>query len=76
MLSSRRLRNTGLVSGRVSPISWQGDPPLALVDYPSSNDITIKIPHDGVGALPIELIKTESESLDQSRLTSGDEYWW
>ena len=76
MLSSRRLRNIGLVSSRVSPISWEGDPPLVLVDYPSSDDITIKIPHDGVDALPIELIKTESESLDQSRLTSGDEYWW
>ena len=36
--------NTGLVSSKVSHVSWGEGPSLALVAHPSSDDITINIP--------------------------------
>ena len=36
--------NTGLVSSRVSLVSWGEGASLALVVHPSSDDITINIP--------------------------------
>ena len=68
-----RLRNTEFLSSRVSPSSWHEGASLALVAHPSSNDNTINLfkyaeqlctPSFHVG-----LVKFESESSDQLRLT-------
>ena len=47
---SPRHRNTGLVSSGVSLTSWGEGASLDLVGYPSTDDITIKIPY-GVDVL-------------------------
>ena len=66
------------MSNGFSPISWGEGASLALVDLPSSDCVTMKTPY-GVGfyyidqpgtpTFPIGLVKTESEVLDQFRLT-------
>ena len=40
------LRNTGLLSSRVNLASRREDASLALVRYPSSDGVTMKIPYE------------------------------
>ena len=44
VFNSTRHKNTGLVSSGVILISWEEGASLALVGYPSSDGIMIKIP--------------------------------
>ena len=65
------------MSGRVSLNSW-GGASLALIDHPSSNDVTIKIPYRldillhrpaldrKTPCFPIGLVKTESDFIVRS----------
>ena len=45
-MPSSRLRNTTLVSSRVSLTSWGEGPSLVLVGHCSSDGVTIKIPNE------------------------------
>ena len=46
----RDIKNTGLLSSRVSLTSWGEGASLALVGHPSSDGVTIKMPY-GVDVL-------------------------
>ena len=72
-----KARKIGLVSCGVSLSSW-GGVSLVLIAHASSDDVTVKIPSGKTffytdqpctPVVPNESVKTESESLDQSRLT-------
>ena len=45
-----RLRNDGLVYRRVSPTSWEESATLTLGDFPSNDDVIMKVPY-GVDVL-------------------------
>ena len=74
---SPRHWNIGLVSSRVSLTSWGEGASLALVNHLSCDGVTMKIPYGVfyyndqpcIPSFPIGLVKTESESLAQLRLT-------
>ena len=67
---SSRQWNIGLVSSGVSLISWGESASLALVRYPSSDDITIKILY-GAEFFLLGWSKMYQILLDQSRLVLG-----
>ena len=75
---------SSVVSSRTSLTSLGEDAYSALVGHPSSDSLTIEIPYDVYFffhqlVLPPTfscLVKTESELLDQLRLTQEKVCWW
>ena len=73
------------MSSGVSLTSWGKGASLALVDHPSSDGITMKIPY-GVDVFTsitfashlflLGWLKLNLALLDQLRLALGDERWW